>query len=229
MRRFRAFTLIELLVVVAIIGLMLGIMMPSLKEVRRLSKRTVCQKNLDQIGVAIHAYLLNHKDTFPYACRLRSWELREAQKENRKPLPSLPEVLHREIGGGKNVFACPADRNTMSLPGEVPADDVIPTDRYFDNEGTSYEWESRLNGGIVGFKLARVYVTSDDRTKRYELAALYKNLMWMMFDFEAFHGGTKVRGSQNILYTDLHVDSDKWSDKKEVGKELVGVTPSPSP
>jgi hypothetical protein len=30
-----------------------------------------------------------------------------------------------------------------------------------------------------------------------------------------------VRGSQNILYTDLHVDSDKWREGKQVGVAMI--------
>jgi prepilin-type N-terminal cleavage/methylation domain-containing protein len=243
----RGFTLIELLVVVSIIALMVAIMMPSLKEVRRISRRTICQKSLDQIGLGMHNYLAGHKDTYPYACRVPSWERTEAAKENppRKPLPSIPEVLRNEVKGGKlvqskstdsygyvktttmsvnEVFACPADQNTMSRKGDpaVAPNEVVPTARYFDNEGTSYEWEDRLNGEVVGFKLMRLY--AKDKTRRVELAKLSKSQMWMMFDFESFHGGKTIRGSQNILYADLHVQADNWTDGKSVGKEM-GMIP----
>jgi len=248
MRRLRAFTIIELLVVVSIIALLLGIMMPSLREVRRLSKRTVCQKNLDQIGVAMHAYLLNNvpRDTFPYACRLPSWEEQAASDEHRTPWPPLYEVLKKELGansavripgpgpGGSvlhtnEVFACPADQNTMAREGDpdIGPGEGIPTNRYFDHEGTSYEWESRLNGSPLGFKLVRIYanVDLDGRTRKLELAKLHKNQMWMLFDFEAFHGGPTMRGSHNVLYTDMHVESDKWDKEKKVGQELSVIVP----
>lgn len=249
MRKMKAFTLIEVLVVVAIIALLLSIMMPSLKEVRRISRRTVCLKNLEQIGVSMQAYLMNHtpKDTFPYACRLPSWEREEAKKANppRKPLPALAEVLKSELPSNKTarakdketvrsneVFACPADQNTMAREGDpdIGPGEGIPTQRYFDHEGTSYEWEDKLNGSQLDFKLVRIYGTfrvntptgyvEDTRTKRVELAKTYKNQMWMLFDFEAFHGGPNIRGSHNVLYTDLHCDSDKWAKDKRVGEAL---------
>jgi prepilin-type N-terminal cleavage/methylation domain-containing protein len=241
MRKSRAFTLIEVLVVVSIIALLLSIMMPSLREVRRISKRTVCQKNLDQIGVGMQAYLLNStpKDTFPYACRLPSWERLQAEKDNRRPLPPLPEVLRNELKSNKavydkkqeqsrtnEVFGCPADQNTMSKMGDSGISDpeeAIPTDRYFDHEGTSYEWESNLNGTKLDFKLIRIYgrVGKDDaRVRKFEIAKIPRNNMWMLFDFEAFHGGPTMRGSHNVLYTDLHVETDKWDENKRVGKAL---------
>lgn len=249
MRNSRAFTLIEVLVVVSIIALLLGIMMPSLREVRRLSRRTVCQKNLDQIGVGMQAYLLNNtpRDTFPFACRLPSWELHSPSGPNDKPLPPLPQVLRNELPATKlvqvinsdgetiqtnEVFACPADQNTMAREGDpdINPGEGIPTDRYFDHEGTSYEWESNLNGTRLDFKLVRIYGNAhstvdgrpfyDGRTRRVELARLYRNQMWMLFGFEAFHGGPNMQGSHNVLYTDLHVESDKWEPGKKVGKEL---------
>lgn len=246
MRKIRAFTLIEVLVVVAIIALLLGVMMPSLQEVRRLSKRTVCQKNLDQIGVGMQAYLIANtpKDTFPNACRLPSWERIEAQQRGVAPRPPLAEVLKKELGSNKTVqskdkvtnrtsevFACPADQNTMSRIGDgedsdrITEEEGIPTARYFDHEGTSYEWEDRLNGTKLDFKLVRIYANistggvQSQQTRKFEIAKVPRNNMWMIFDFEAFHGGPKMRGSHNVLYTDLHVQADQWdTNRTRVGK-----------
>jgi len=63
-RQRRGFTLIELLVVISIIGILVGLLLPAVNSAREAGRRTQCQNNMRNIGLALVNFS-SSKNAFP--------------------------------------------------------------------------------------------------------------------------------------------------------------------
>jgi prepilin-type N-terminal cleavage/methylation domain-containing protein len=60
-----AFTLVELLVVVSIVGILVGLLLPAVQQVREAGRHTYCLNNIRQIGLAVQNYADSNRQIPP--------------------------------------------------------------------------------------------------------------------------------------------------------------------
>lgn len=65
-KRGTAFTLIELLVVIGIIGLLVGVLLPTLVRARRAANRIECMNNMRTLGTGMQLYATEWKGILPW-------------------------------------------------------------------------------------------------------------------------------------------------------------------
>lgn len=105
----RAFTLIELLVVMSIIALLIAMLLPALSSARTTTHMTVSLTNLKQLGLAIHLYAADNKQSLPW---LAFWD---GVATSNHPRPTWSGVLHRDKYVSTNKVFWGTGRDTSAL------------------------------------------------------------------------------------------------------------------
>jgi len=158
--RTRRFTLVEILVVIGVIMALLALLMPAYNMVKGRAKMNDCLNNLKQIGLCLHQYAIDSRDTLPVCERFTSTY----------GLPTIRTVLSPYANDNVKIFQCPADlKNYLTY-------------------GTSYEWNSFVNGEKIDKDSFVVGATT-------VIAPLCG-------DADSYHQGKK-----NYLYSDGHISS----------------------
>ncbi|MEM7145763.1 MAG: prepilin-type N-terminal cleavage/methylation domain-containing protein [Verrucomicrobiota bacterium] len=163
----RGFTVTELVVVVAIVAILAAVAVPVYQGVAARGRAAHCMGNLRQIGIALNLYLGDHDMTMPV--------LVAARGEGDDEKPSLDTELADYVSGPE-VFRCAGD-----------------FDRIWETTGTSYFWNSLLNGQKSG---------------QFEMMGrrLGEAGIPVISDKEAFH--RRVGDEVNILYADGRVEEE---------------------
>jgi prepilin-type N-terminal cleavage/methylation domain-containing protein len=96
------FTLIEVLVVVAIIGLLMSILLPSLQVARENARYTVCMSNLKQMSVVNRMYLQENRDFYPDATGSDRTTVNDDRFDGKR-------FYGKYLSGQMKILVCPGD------------------------------------------------------------------------------------------------------------------------
>jgi len=162
----RGFTILEILVVVVIISLLTLIAIPSIGILQARGQSAKCLSNLRQIGIALQAYLADNNMEMP--------TLLAGRRSVEEVGPVLDDTLS-SYTDNMSIFLCPADRTLGK------------------QSGTSYYWNSALNGQRAG---SLNFLQLVDALSRIPILS----------DKEGWH---RFRDNKvNFLYADGHASTD---------------------
>jgi len=158
--RAAAFTLLEILAVIAILGVLAALVIPVTRQTMARSQSAACLQNLRQIGTAFHLYLAENGMILP--------GMESGRASFTEDVPVMDTVL-APYAGSPGIFRCPSDRS------------------FFESTGSSYFWNSTLNGQHITSLNFLSLVTDTSKIP-------------LIYDKEGWHCGSKT--TVNFLYAD---------------------------
>jgi len=172
-----AFTLVELLTVITILGMLVGMISPSLQRVRAKAETTACQSNLRQIGTAVWLYVPDNGNKFPCINNPRGEHIFTNEGDT--------NLLGRlgPYGLTAKVLACPADLRSK--------------DSYYRKYTNSYEFTPFPSEEEVAPGTATIY----GRTGTFEIPFRRLTLAWDASDVHSDGYGYNGLRADNTVYS----------------------------
>ena len=251
------FTLIELLVVIAIIGILAGLLLPTLAKAKTRAQGMMCMNNTKQLSLAWRLYADDNSDRLPGALDGGSapeWDgggwldFLPNRPDNYDPNQNIKKSpLWPYCGNSTAIWRCPADKSTTLVGGVATPRVRSMTMNCFVGgpSSESYTGSPGNQGGPwqVFKKLTQIprptqiMVLLDEREDSINNGWFGVNMRGypsqpstaMFFDFPAFYHN-KAAG---IAFADGHSEIHKWLDPRTmrpIGKTSIVVLPgTPSP
>ncbi|MFO0832595.1 MAG: type II secretion system protein [Phycisphaerales bacterium] len=148
----RAFTLLDVLVSMAIIAVLIGLLLPAITKVNESARRTACQSNVRQMGIAILMYADANKDYLPHSVLIDPPSSADGAKrpedmifarlesgDNKPHWDGLGHLFVQEYLPAAPVFYCPShsgsNRYDQVFPRWKESLSAIPTNYHYRGEG----------------------------------------------------------------------------------------------
>jgi prepilin-type processing-associated H-X9-DG protein len=160
----------------------------------------MCKSNLRQIGLAMIQYLdaQGPRGRFPRVAML-------PRTFNEEGEPSLFDVLADYCENNREIFRCPSDLFRHDPDASESDDDALLSQyhTWFDREGLSYQYP----GGVEGSPFGLAGKTRRQVLNNPLLGHRGTSRVWIVFDYDHFHGPAGEDGCRNFAYLDGHVDA----------------------
>lgn len=170
------FSLIELLAVIAVIAVLLALLLPAVQQAREAARRSLCQSNLKQLGLAFHNYHDTHKTLpqFHHRCNasrgcLTSDGLLATWKGHGIHVQLLPYLeqdavfdqfdfdVHYTVGTNKALLKTVF--SVLQCPSDVSSSNGV---NYGANAGSTFRlWFPTSNGMVQRWRTTRFHEVTD--------------------------------------------------------------------